>query len=102
MRVSHYLPRSLPQVQQDLAALALDLRWSWHRGTDDLWRAVAPELWDATPSPRLILEAVLAGTASACVYHGKVPANRPVTDYTPRIVPAPAGAVIPLEAGFIL
>ena len=54
MHISHYLPRSLP----GLATLALDLRWSWHHGTDTLWRAVDPELWDATGNPWLILESV--------------------------------------------
>jgi starch phosphorylase len=58
MQISHYLPRPLPQSLQDLATLALDLRWSWHHGADDLWRAVAPELWDATANPWLILETV--------------------------------------------
>ncbi len=58
MQISHYLPRALPQPLQDLATLALDLRWSWHHGADDLWRAVSPELWDATTNPWLILETV--------------------------------------------
>jgi len=67
MQVSHYLPRALPEPLEALAALALDLRWSWHHGADELWRAVAPELWEATRNPWLILESVsdqrLAGLA---------------------------------------
>ncbi|MCO6413609.1 MAG: alpha-glucan family phosphorylase, partial [Thiogranum sp.] len=58
MQIVHYLPRTLPDALQPLASLALDLRWSWHHGTDDLWRAVAPELWEATENPWLILETV--------------------------------------------
>ena len=58
MQISHYLPRALPESLQGLATLALDLRWSWHHGADDLWRAVDHELWEATENPWLILESV--------------------------------------------
>jgi starch phosphorylase len=58
MQISHYLPRALPESLQGLATLALDLRWSWHHGADDLWRAVDRQLWDATENPWLILETV--------------------------------------------
>ena len=44
---------------------------------------------------------LLAGTTNAFVYHASVPTDRPATDYTPRVIPANAGAVVPLEAGFI-
>ena len=58
MQISHYLPRSLPPALSELATLALDLSWSWHHGADELWRAVDPELWEATENPWLILETV--------------------------------------------
>ncbi|MGB5601804.1 MAG: alpha-glucan family phosphorylase [Gammaproteobacteria bacterium] len=58
MQISHYLPRVLPESLQGLATLALDLRWSWHHGTDYLWRSVDSELWEATANPWLILESV--------------------------------------------
>ncbi|MEW6765877.1 MAG: alpha-glucan family phosphorylase [Pseudomonadota bacterium] len=58
MQVDHYLPRALPPALQELSTLALDLRWSWHHGTDALWRTVDPELWEATANPWLILESV--------------------------------------------
>ena len=45
---------------------------------------------------------LLAGASNAYVYLGTVPADHPVTDYTPRIVPAHAEALVPLEADFIL
>jgi len=44
----------------------------------------------------------LAGSAGGYVYRGSVPAARPAGEYTPRIVPARAGAFVPLEAHQIL
>jgi len=58
MQISHYLLRSLPDVLQELSTLALDMRWSWHHGTDDLWRMIDTELWEATKNPWLILETI--------------------------------------------
>jgi glycogen phosphorylase len=43
-----------------------------------------------------------AGATSAFSYSASVPTGRPVADYTPRLVPWHAGAVVPLEAPFIL
>ncbi len=43
-----------------------------------------------------------AGSANTFVYDAEVPADRPLTDYTPRIIPAHAGAAVPLEAPFVL
>jgi starch phosphorylase len=36
------------------------------------------------------------------VYHAQVPATRPATDYTPRIIPLHPDVTVPLEAGHIL
>ncbi|WP_260291337.1 alpha-glucan family phosphorylase [Sedimenticola hydrogenitrophicus] len=58
MQMGHYLPRGLPEALHGLASLALDLRWSWNHGADDLWQAVDPDLWRATANPWLILESV--------------------------------------------
>jgi len=58
MPANRYLPRSLPEPLQPLADLALDLRWSWHHGSDELWRTVDGELWAATGNPWVILETV--------------------------------------------
>jgi len=58
MQTSHYLPRSMPDALHGLVTLALDLRWSWHHGSDELWRQVDPALWEATSNPWLILESV--------------------------------------------
>jgi glycogen phosphorylase len=51
---------NLPAEKADdpLAALALDLRWTWNHATDDLWRQLDPELWECTRNPWLILQSV--------------------------------------------
>jgi len=41
-----------------LLELALDLRWSWDHGADEIWRPLAPELWDLTRNPWVILQSV--------------------------------------------
>jgi starch phosphorylase len=58
MQSNRYLPRSLPEPLQPLADLAVDLRWSWHHGSDALWEQVDPDLWEETGNPWLILESV--------------------------------------------
>jgi starch phosphorylase len=44
----------------------------------------------------------LVGATNAFTYSASVPKNRPVADYTPRLVPQHLGAFVPLEAPFIL
>ena len=39
-----------------LRELALDLRWSWYHGTDELWSQLDPELWALTHNPWLVLQ----------------------------------------------
>ena len=53
---------------------------------------------------RVALErgAPLVGAAGSHVFHGVAPADRPLSDYTPRIVPAHELALVPLEANHIL
>ena len=43
----------------------------------------------------------LVGAANAFLYVANVPATRPASDYTPRVVPYKNGASVPLEAPFI-
>ncbi len=38
-----------------LKELALDLRWSWDHGTDEIWREIAPALWERTRHPYSVL-----------------------------------------------
>jgi glycogen phosphorylase len=44
----------------------------------------------------------LVGSEKGFVYTARIPATRPAADYTPRLVPHHAGALVPLEASFIL
>ncbi len=41
-----------------LEELALNLRWTWSHGADDLWRRLDPTLWAITQNPWVILQAV--------------------------------------------
>jgi len=43
----------------------------------------------------------LAGPTNHFLYTGTVPAARPSSDFTPRLVPFHPGASVPLEAPFI-
>ena len=43
----------------------------------------------------------LVGSSNAFLYVASVPATRPASDYTPRVVPYKIGASVPLEAPFI-
>jgi starch phosphorylase len=44
----------------------------------------------------------LVGAETGFIYTALVPATRPAADYTPRLVPQHEGALVPLEAHFIL
>jgi glycogen phosphorylase len=41
-----------------LAELALDLRWSWNHGADQVWRQLDPALWELTHNPWALLQTV--------------------------------------------
>ncbi|HVN43081.1 MAG TPA: hypothetical protein VMT50_09880, partial [Steroidobacteraceae bacterium] len=43
----------------------------------------------------------LAGSSGGYLYVGRVPAVRPASHYTPRVVPFHPGAEVPLEANLI-
>jgi len=43
----------------------------------------------------------LVGSANGFLYVASVPATRPASDYTPRVIPYKKGASVPLEAPFI-
>lgn len=40
-----------------LMELALNLRWSWHHSSDELWGKLNPELWELTQNPWAVLQA---------------------------------------------
>jgi glycogen phosphorylase len=44
----------------------------------------------------------LVGSANAFTYAAEIPATRPAADYTPRLIPQHAGAIVPIEAPYIL
>jgi glycogen phosphorylase len=43
---------------EELATLALDMRWSWNHASDSLWKKLDPELWEHTHNPWAILQTV--------------------------------------------
>jgi len=50
-------PRCVEEFDE-LMEIANNLRWSWDRGADDIWRSLDLELWDLTRNPRLILQSI--------------------------------------------
>ena len=61
IRVNHpiynFLPTEIKGVDC-LAELALDMRWSWDRATDKVWRQLDPQLWKITHNPWVVLQTV--------------------------------------------
>jgi starch phosphorylase len=51
------LPSDIEGVDS-LAKLALDMRWSWDHGADQVWRQLDPALWDLTHNPWVVLQTV--------------------------------------------
>jgi len=122
--VSHepFAPRALPEGLEDLATLALDLRWTWSHGADRLWRALDPEAWELTRNPWLLLQEAsserleaLAGDADfrreldavrdaraahlaapPCLDTGAVSRERPIAYFCMEFA---VGEAIPLYAG---
>jgi glycogen phosphorylase len=41
-----------------LVELALDMKWSWNHGADEVWEQLDPSLWDLTHNPWLVLQSV--------------------------------------------
>ncbi len=41
-----------------LAELALNLRWTWNRSSNELWGQLDPELWELTENPWVVLQTV--------------------------------------------
>jgi starch phosphorylase len=53
------LPTGIPGVAS-LAELALNMRWSWNHGADELWKQLDPALWELTHNPWIVLQTVSA------------------------------------------
>ncbi len=56
--MTHPLLRDLPESIAVLGELILDLRWTWHHGTDVLWAMLDDALWQRTRNPWLVLQNV--------------------------------------------
>ena len=41
-----------------LSELALDMRWSWNHGADEVWRQLDAALWDLTKNPWVVLQTI--------------------------------------------
>ena len=54
-----FLPTDIEGLDA-LAELALDLRWSWNHGTDELWQQLDADLWAKTYNPWVVLQTVSA------------------------------------------
>ncbi len=52
----------LPQELEELHELALDLRWTWNRAGDELWRSLSAEAWARFHNPWLVLQEVPRAT----------------------------------------
>jgi len=60
-RVSHPIYSLLPTEVEGfgpLAALALDMRWSWSHYADEVWRQLDPAIWELTQNPWAVLQTV--------------------------------------------
>ena len=60
-QVSHPIYNLLPTEVDgfdSLAELALDMRWSWNHGADEVWRLLDPALWELTQNPWVVLQTV--------------------------------------------
>jgi len=55
---AYYFLPLLPAGMEGLDELALDLRWSWSHAADRLWEHIAPDLWNVTRNPWLVLQMV--------------------------------------------
>jgi glycogen phosphorylase len=61
MHAGHPLYGLLPTDVEgfdSLAELALDLRWSWNHGADELWQQLDPAVWKLTHNPWSVLQTV--------------------------------------------
>ena len=50
------LTAALPAALQPIARLATNLRWVWNHATDRVWEVLAPDVWQQTANPVLVLQ----------------------------------------------
>ena len=63
VQTQYGIPASSPEAMKiegfdSLAALALDMRWSWNHDADELWQQLGPALWEETHNPWLMVQSV--------------------------------------------
>lgn len=56
-----FLPSDIIGID-DLAELALNIRWSWNHAADELWQLLDPALWELTHNPWIVLQTVSRDT----------------------------------------
>jgi glycogen phosphorylase len=51
-------PSAHIEGMDELSELALNLRWSWHHKSDEIWNSLDADLWESTQNPWVILRTV--------------------------------------------
>ena len=78
----------LPEPLAALADLAVNLRWSWHPETQDVFRAMDPDLWESTHrDPVRLLGAVSRRAADRAGRRPQVPRDGRAGPRGPRRLP---------------
>ncbi len=60
-------PSQSPPGFDALTELAMDLRWTWNHGADELWRRLDPALWERTHHPSVMLQTVARDRLTAAL-----------------------------------
>jgi starch phosphorylase len=60
-RLYGFLPSGIEGIE-NLAELALDMRWSWNHAADNLWQQLDPDLWERTHNPWVMLQTIKRST----------------------------------------
>ena len=50
------LPADLLPLVEQIADLAMDLRWTWSHGGDAMWKIMDPQLWEQSENPFVVLQ----------------------------------------------
>jgi len=50
------LPADLLPLVEQIASLAMDLRWTWSHAGDAMWKIMDPQLWEQSENPFVVLQ----------------------------------------------
>ncbi|SFU71357.1 starch phosphorylase [Nitrosomonas eutropha] len=50
------LPTDLLPLVEQIASLAMDLRWTWSHAGDAMWKIMDPQLWEQSENPFVVLQ----------------------------------------------